>query len=100
MSGSAGWGIQARAIIAQTSSKEIIFLAIDGLRPGHSIGATLGDCIDILLRYGATQALNLDGGTSTAQVYDGQTINKPNPNSGNADGREVPNVWIVERKGG
>ena len=100
VSGSAGWGIQARAIIAQTSSKEVILLAIDGLRPGHSIGATLGDCIDILLRYGATQALNLDGGTSTALVYDGQTINKPNPNSGNADGREVPNVWIVERKGG
>lgn len=100
VSGSAGWGIQARAIIGQTSSKEVVFLVIDGLRPGHSIGATLGDCIGILQRYGATQAINLDGGTSTSLVYKGDTINKPNPNSGNADGREVPNAWVVERKGG
>ncbi len=91
--GSAGWGIQPRTIIAQSSDKQVMFLAIDGRKPGYSIGATVGECADILLSYGATQAINLDGGASTALVYKGKTINKPATYS--ADGRMVPNAWVV-----
>lgn len=93
--GSAGWGLQPRTILGQTATKEVLFLIIDGRRPTHSIGTTVGECADILLRYNATQAINLDGGSSSVLVYDGETITIPSTT--NKNGRHVPNAWIVER---
>ena len=95
--GSSGWGIQPRSALGQTEDKEVLLLAIDGRKVGYSVGATVGDCADILLRYGATQAINLDGGSSTAFVYNGKTINRPSSSGNTPDGRYVPNAWIVER---
>lgn len=97
VNGSAGWGIQPRTVLGQTSNKEVLFLVIDGRKPGYSIGATVGDCADILLKYNATQAINLDGGSSSALVYNGQTINRPSTSGGNVDGRRVPNAWVVAK---
>lgn len=94
--GSAGWGIQPRSVIAQTEDKQVMFLAIDGRKPGYSIGITVGECADILLEYGAIQAVNLDGGASTALTYNGETINVPC--SGRGKGRWCPNAWIVSKK--
>ena len=93
--GSAGWGIQPRTILAQDNNKQTMFLVIDGRRPGYSIGITLGDCADLLLKYGATQAINMDGGSSSALAYMGKTINRPSTGS-SQNGRYVPNAWIVE----
>ena len=46
----------------------LILLAIDGRQPGYSVGATMNDVADWLLRFGASDGLNLDGGGSTALV--------------------------------
>jgi hypothetical protein len=46
----------------------LILLAIDGRQLGYSIGATMTDVADWLLRFGAYDGLNLDGGGSTALV--------------------------------
>lgn len=97
VNGSAGWGIQPRSVIAQTADKQVMFLAIDGRRPGYSIGITVGECADILLKYGAIQAINLDGGASTALAYNGETINRPS-SSYSGKGRWCPNAWIVAKK--
>ncbi|MEI3402348.1 MAG: phosphodiester glycosidase family protein [Clostridia bacterium] len=40
-------------------------------------GATMNDLIEIIRRYGAYNATNLDGGTSSAMVVDGKIINDP-----------------------
>ena len=93
--GSYGWGIQPRSAIGQTADQDVLLLVIDGRRPEHSIGATVGDCADIMLRYGAIQAANLDGGSSSALSYNGETINIPSTSSGNKDGRYVPNAWVI-----
>jgi hypothetical protein len=46
----------------------LIWLVIDGRQPGYSVGATLGDVADWLVRFGANDGLNLDGGGSTTLV--------------------------------
>ena len=93
VSGSAGWGIQPRTVLGQSADKEILMLVVDGRKPTYSIGITVGECADILIKYGATQAINLDGGSSAALVYKGQTINIPSTRG--KDGRRIPNAWIV-----
>lgn len=97
VNGSSGWGIQPRSAIAQTDKKEVIFLAIDGRKPGYSIGTTVGECADILLKYGAVQAINLDGGASTALTYQDKTINVPCAGNRTGNGRSVPNAWVVAK---
>lgn len=47
----------------------LFLLVIDGRRAGHSEGATLSEVADWLLRLGASEGLNLDGGGSTALVH-------------------------------
>ncbi|NLT14226.1 MAG: phosphodiester glycosidase family protein, partial [Clostridiales bacterium] len=72
----------------------VLLLTVDGRQIGHSLGCTVGDCADILLEYGAVQASNLDGGSSTIMVYKGEVINKPSSTT-NA-GRLVPDAFIVD----
>ena len=40
-----------------------------------SLGATYQDEIDIMVKYGAVNALNLDGGTSSAMYLNGERVN-------------------------
>lgn len=92
--GSVGFGIQPRTAIGQKEDGTVLLLTVDGRQIGHSLGCTVGDCADILLKYGAVQASNLDGGSSTIMVYKGEVINKPSSTT-NA-GRLVPDAFIVD----
>jgi len=89
--GDGGWGIAPRTAIGQTKTGEVLLLVIDG-RSLESIGATLRDVQDILLQYGAVNAANLDGGSSTTMYYNGKVINKPSDKLGE---RTVPTAFIV-----
>lgn len=64
--GSFGMGIQPRTVIGQTADKATLMLVIDGRRVGHSLGTTVSECADILLRYGCWTAMNMDGGSSSS----------------------------------
>ncbi|MBP2032811.1 exopolysaccharide biosynthesis protein [Clostridium algifaecis] len=90
-SGDGGWGIAPRTAIGQRSDGAIILLAIDG-RTTKSIGASLKDVQNIMLQYGALNASNLDGGSSTTMYYDGKIINNPCDPLGE---RAVPSAFIV-----
>jgi exopolysaccharide biosynthesis protein len=92
--GASGWGVQPRTCIGQTADKTVLMLVIDG-RQTHSIGATLEQCTDILLRYGAVQASNLDGGSSSVMYYNGRVITSPTTASMNGKGRYLPDAFIV-----
>lgn len=95
--GSAGWGIQPRTVIGQTAKGEVLLLVVDGRAPGYSIGATLGECADIMEDYGAIQACNLDGGSSSIMYYNGREISKPSA-ANKVKGRAVPNGFLVYPK--
>jgi exopolysaccharide biosynthesis protein len=56
------------AIGVSGDGRYLILLVIDGRRPGHSEGATMDEVAAWLVRFGATEGLNLDGGGSTSLV--------------------------------
>ena len=61
-------GYNPRTCIGQRADGTVIFLCIDG-RQANSLGGTYADAIDILVEYGAVNACNLDGGSSSVMYY-------------------------------
>ncbi len=94
---SAGWGLQPRTVVGQCANGVVLFLVADGRQVGYSLGATMEDCADILLQYGAVTAGACDGGSSSVIGYDGEVINKPSARN-MPTGRYLPNAWVVARK--
>ena len=64
----------ARVAIAQRKDGIVLFLVTEGR---HNSGPTIGDVADTLKLYGAYNASNLDGGTSTQLVIKNQLVNHP-----------------------
>ena len=91
--GSVGFGIQPRTAIGQAEDGTVFLLTVDGRKPGYSLGCTMTDLAAIMERYGAVQAANLDGGSSTVMVYRGREISRPA--AGTSYGRIVPNAIVV-----
>lgn len=89
--GDGGWGIAPRTAIGQKETGEVLLLVIDG-RSLSSFGATLRDVQEILLKYGAVNAANLDGGSSATMYFNGKVINKPSDKLGE---RTVPTAFVV-----
>ncbi|MCH5332372.1 MAG: phosphodiester glycosidase family protein [Agathobacter sp.] len=94
--GTFGMGLQPRTSIGQRLDGSMLLLIIDGRQVGYSVGCTVAECKDILLRYGVYQAMNLDGGSSAVMWYDGRYITKSSSKSGR--GRYMPNALIVRKK--
>ena len=61
-------GLNPRTAIGQRADGAVIFVCIDG-RQASSLGGTYGDITDIMIEYGAVNACNLDGGSSTVMLY-------------------------------
>ena len=79
--GNGGWGTAPRTAIGQRKDGIVLFLVIDGRMVGRQ-GADMDDLIDIMQNYGAVNAANLDGGTSTAMTINYELINDPVDSSG------------------
>jgi exopolysaccharide biosynthesis protein len=92
--GDGGWGIAPRTAIAQRKDGAIILLVIDGRQVG-SLGATLKEVQDLLFNeYGAYNATNLDGGSSSTLYYNDDIINSPCDSLGE---RSVPSIIYVTK---
>lgn len=92
--GNGGWGTAPRSAIAQREDGIVLLLSIDG-RQTASPGADLVQVTELLMDYGAINAANLDGGTSTAMSEHGEIITNPRNGSFQAKTRPVPNAWLV-----
>ena len=79
--GNGGWGTAPRSAIGQRKDGIVLFLAIDGRMVGRQ-GADMDDLIEIMQNYGAVNAANLDGGTSTAMTVNYELINDPIDSTG------------------
>lgn len=87
-------GLNPRTAIGQRSDGAILMLVIEG-RSVSSLGATFQDLVEIFLSYGAVNACNLDGGSSTMMWYDGEYVN----NCASVIGiRPVPTAFVVLKK--
>lgn len=86
-------GPNPRTAIGQKQDGTILLLVIDG-RQGLQLGASLQDVQQIMLQFGAWNATNLDGGSSSTMYYDGEVISNPSDPLGE---RSVATAVYVER---
>ena len=93
ISGNGGWGTAPRTVIGQRQDGVVLFLVLDGRRLSKP-GATIKDLIEIMENYGAYNAANLDGGTSTAMTYNHKLVNDPIDASGNHRTRHIATSFI------
>ena len=87
--------LNPRTAIGQRSDKAMLLLVIDG-RQVSSMGASYQDEVEIMQRYGAVNAINLDGGSSSVLWYRGGYINKTASVIGI---RPVPTSFLVLKEG-
>ena len=88
-------GVNPRTAIGQRSDGAVLMLVING-RQFDSLGATYEDLAEIFLAYGAVNACNLDGGSSSMMWYNGEYIN----NSASVIGiRPIPTSFLVLKEG-
>ena len=73
-SAAGGYDRAARVAIAQRKDGVVLFLVTEGV---HTNGPTLLEVIELLEKYGAYNAANLDGGTSAQLVINNKLINTP-----------------------
>lgn len=69
-----GSGANPRTAIGQRKDGSVLFLVTDGRGKNGHLGATASDLIEILSEYGAVNAANLDGGSSSTMVYKGEYL--------------------------
>ena len=92
--GNGGWGIAPRSAIGQRQDGIVLFLVING-RLANSIGADMVDLCDIMENYGAYNAANLDGGSSSELVINNEIINTPVA-AGKYGLRDMSTFWVVK----
>lgn len=88
-------GLNPRTAIGQRSDGAVLMLVVDG-RQATSIGATYADMADLMMEFGAVNACNLDGGSSTLMWIDGEYVN----NCASVIGiRDIPSSFVVLKEG-
>lgn len=96
-------GLNPRTGIGQRADGAVIFVCIDGRQPS-SMGGEYKDVIDIMVEYGAINACNMDGGSSTVMMYRdtyglyGETGQVQIMNSYSllqTEPRKMPDFWMV-----
>jgi Phosphodiester glycosidase len=73
---------QPRTLAGVRRDGSLLLVTVDGRRPGWSAGVTLTEAARVMRSLGARDALNLDGGGSTAMVVRGVVVNRPSDPSG------------------
>ena len=94
--GNGGWGTAPRTAIGQRQDGIVLFLVIDG-RTVTRPGADMNDLIEIMQNYGAYNAANLDGGTSSVMVVNGKIINDPIDSTGAHKTRFISTGFILTK---
>ncbi len=69
-----GSGLNPRTAIGQRADGALLLLVTDGRGKSGHLGASASDLINVMLEYGAVNAANLDGGSSSCMYYDGEYL--------------------------
>ena len=69
-------GVQPRSAIGFTDENELILMVVDG-RQSDSRGVYLEELALLMSQFNCIEALNLDGGGSSALVADSRLLNRP-----------------------
>lgn len=93
--GNGGWGVAPRTVIGQRADGIVLFFVSDG-RSGLKQGIDMNDEIEIMERYDAINAANLDGGTSSVMIVNGEMINDPIDSTGAHKTRWISTGFYLE----
>ncbi len=69
-----GSGLNPRTAIGQRADGSVLLFVTDGRGKSGHLGASSGDLIAVMQEYGAVNAANLDGGSSSCMYYDGEYL--------------------------
>ena len=86
-----GGGLNPRTCIGQTADGTVLLIVVEGRRP-DSLGATYDDLARLMAEYGAVNAANLDGGSSSEMFYEGERIIR---NSAYIGTRRIPTAILI-----
>ena len=69
-----GSGLNPRTAIGQRADGSVLMFVTDGRGASGHLGASSGDLISVMQEFGAVNAANLDGGSSSCMYYDGEWL--------------------------
>ena len=69
-----GSGLNPRTAIGQCADGSVLMLVTDGRGKNGHLGASASDLIEIMEKYGAVNAANLDGGSSSCMYYNDEYL--------------------------
>lgn len=69
-----GSGLNPRTAIGQRADGSVLMLVTDGRGKAGHLGASASDLINIMVEYGAVNAANLDGGSSSCMYYNDEYL--------------------------
>lgn len=73
---------QPRTMAGIDRQGRLLLVTVDGRQPGTSEGVTIDEGARLMRQLGAVDAMNLDGGGSTAMAVDGMLVNHPSDSTG------------------
>ncbi len=84
---------EPRSAAGITKEGRLLLVTVDGRQKNVSVGMSLTELAHLMLSLGATDAMNLDGGSSTQMVVKGQLVNSPSIPQGAA----ISSALLVRR---
>lgn len=69
-----GSGLNPRTAIGQRADGAVLMFVTDGRGKSGHLGASCADLIAVMQEYGAVNAANLDGGSSSCMYYEGEYL--------------------------
>lgn len=85
------WKKEPRTAIGYTKDGILHLVTVDGRKKGVTEGATMLELAKIMIELNCYNAMNLDGGSSTQMVYNGELVNLPTVKGGG----KVTNALLV-----
>ena len=70
-------GNQPRTAVGLIAANHLLWVVVDGRSSGYSRGMTMPELAQVFVDRGAQVAYNLDGGGSSAMVFNGALVNNP-----------------------
>ena len=70
-------GNQPRTAVGLIGDNHLLFVVVDGRSTGYSRGVSMTELAQIFVDRGAQLAYNLDGGGSSAMIFNGKLVNNP-----------------------
>ena len=71
-----------RTAAGVTADGTILLMVADGRQPEHSVGLSVPEAAEVMRHLGAVEAINLNGGGSSAMVVQGELVSQPSDSAG------------------